>query len=332
MPGTALSVEEREEIRIGLEAGESFAELARALGRPTSTISREVARNDGRRVYRAVTAERRAVRKRHRQKLTLFQAIPGLAAHVEARLRALDSPTTIAIELARAGGIDGLTVSAETIYQGIYARGARGLAAGLGGCLHRKRRRRRPRVRAGEVPKAAGPLGQFNLIGLRPEIAALRSEVGHFEGDLIIGEGGRSAVVTLVDRMSRYNLLGRLPHGHDATSVLTCLTGLLEQVPDQLRRTLTWDQGREMARHPELAAIAGIEVFFAEPHHPWQRPSNEAFNGLLRRYVGKGTNLAVYSQTDLDAISYRLNTMPRRIHNWRSAADCYNPAVVALTA
>ncbi|EQD47485.1 transposase, ISlxx5, partial [mine drainage metagenome] len=93
-------------------------------------------------------------------------------------------------------------------------------------------------MRAGEVPKAAGPLGQFNLIGLRPEIAALRSEVGHFEGDLIIGQGGRSAVVTLVDRMSRYNMLGRLPHGHDATSVLTCLTGLLERVPDQLRRTL----------------------------------------------------------------------------------------------
>lgn len=261
------------------------------------------------------------MRKRHRPKLTPFKASPGLAHHVETRLRALDSPTTIAIELARSGGIDGLTVSPETIYQGIYAQGRRGLAAGLGGCLRRKRRRRRPRVRAGEPPKPS-PLGSFNLIGLRPEIAALRSEVGHVEGDLIIGAGGRSAVVTLVDRMSRYNLLGELPHGHDATSVLTCLTGLLERVPDQLRRTLTWDQGREMARHLELAQITNIDVFFAEPHHPWQRPSNEAFNGLVRRYVGKGTNLAVYSQADLDAISHRINTMPRRIHNWRSVADC----------
>lgn len=240
MPGRALSVEEREEIRIGLEAGERFAELARALGRPTSTISREVHRNGGRCAYRAVSAERRAVRKRHRPKLTLFQESPGLADHVEARLRALDSPTTIAIELARSGGIDGLMVSPETIYQGIYAQGRRGLAAGLGGCLHRKRRRRRPRVRAGEPPKP-GPLGTFNLIGLRGEIAALRSEVGHFEGDLIIGAGGRSAVVTLVDRMSRYNLLGELPHGHDATSVLAWLTGLLKRVPEALRRTLTWD-------------------------------------------------------------------------------------------
>jgi IS30 family transposase len=170
------------------------------------------------------------------------------------------------------------------------------------------------------------------LIGLRPEIAALRSEVGHFEGDLIIGAHGRSAIVTLVDRMSRYNLLGWLPQAHDATSVLECLTGLLERIPGQLRRTLTWDQGREMARHAELAVNARIEIFFAEPHHPWQRPSNEAFNGLVRRYVGKGTNLAVYSQSDLDAISHRINTMPRRIHHWRSAADCYNPAVVALTA
>jgi len=119
---------------------------------------------------------------------------------------------------------------------------------------------------------------------------------------------------------------------HDATSVLECLTGLLERVPGQLRRTLTFDQGREMARHAELAVKPRIEIFFAEPHHRWQRPSNEAFNGLVRRYVAKGTNLAVYSQSDLDAISHRINTMPRRIHHWRSAAERYNPAVVALTA
>ena len=121
----------------------------------------------------------------------------------------------------------------------------------------------------------------------------MRTEVGHFEGDLIIGAGDRSAVVTLVEQMSRYSFLGELPDGHDARSVLECLTGLLERVPSELRRTLSSDQGREMARHHELAEATGIDVFFAEPHHPWQRPSKKAFNGLVRRYVGKGTNLAI---------------------------------------
>ena len=164
------------------------------------------------------------------------------------------------------------------------------------------------------------------------EIASARTETGHFEGDLIIGARGASAIVTLIDRASRYNLIGDLPEGHDATSVLACCIELLERVPARLRRTLTWDQGTEMARHDDLAGAVGIDVFFAEPHSPWQRPSNENFNGLLRRYVGKGTDLGVYSQQDLDKISHRINTMPRRIHQWDSAADHYNAAVVALTA
>jgi IS30 family transposase len=238
---------------------------------------------------------------------------------------------TIAIELARAGGIGGDTVSAESVYLGVYAHGTRGLAAGLGRHLHRRRGRRKPRCRTG-TPTKVGPLGIFNLIGLRPAIADERTEVGHFEGDLIIGARGRSAIVTLVDRTSRFNLTGDLPEGHDATSVLACCIELFERVPTELRLTLTWDQGTELARHGDLAAAVGIDVFFAEPHSPWQRPSNEHFNGQLRRYVGKGTDLSVYSQQDLDVISHRLNTMPRRIHNWESAQDRYDAAVVALTA
>jgi len=332
MAGVALSAEEREEIRVGCSGDVSFASIARTLGRPTSTVSEEVRKNGGRLGYCAVASDRRAAKERRRPKLTKFQSNRALADHVEARLLALDSPTTIAIELARAGGINGDTVAPESIYQGVYSHGARGLTAGLSHCLHRKRRRRKKRCRAGETPKKASPLGLFNLIGLRPEVAWERSEVGHFEGDLIIGAKGRSAIVTLIDRASRINLIGDLPEGHDATSVLACCIELLERVPEALRRTLTWDQGTEMARHGDLASAVGIDVFFADPHSPWLRPTNENFNGLLRRYVGKGTDLSVYSQQDLDLISHRINTMPRRIFKWESALDRYTAGVVALTA
>src|ERR1035437_5389672 len=228
MAGAALSALGREEIRVGCDRGETFTAIALALGRAPSTISQEVGRNGGRHRYCAVAAGARAVS-----------------------------------ELARAGGVDGGTVSPGTIYQAVSGHGRRGLAAGLARCLHRKRRRRKRRCRDGEQSKKAGPLGVFNLIGLRPEIASGRYETGHFEGDLIIGARGASAIVTIIDRASRYNLIGDLPEGHDATSVLACCIELLERVPVELRRPLTWDQGTEMARHDDLAAAVGIDVFFA---------------------------------------------------------------------
>lgn len=332
MAGAVLTAHEREEIRVGIEADESLSDIARRLDRAPSTVCREVDRNGGRHRYCATKAEFRAVAKRGRPKQTKFQSNRALCDHVEARLVAKDSPMTIAIELARAGGIGGDTVSAESVYLGVYAHGTRGLAAGLGRHLHRRRGRRKLHCRVGATPGKVGPLGIFNLIGLRPAIADERTEVGHFEGDLIIGARGRSAIVTLVDRASRLNLIGDLPEGHDATSVLACCIELIERVPTELRRTLTWDQGTEMARHEDLAAAVGIGVFFAEPHSPWQRPSNEHFNGQLRRYVGKGTDLSAFSQQDLDVISHRINTVPRRIHHWESAQDRYDAAVVALTA
>ncbi len=331
MAGAVLTAHEREEIRVGIEADESLSDIAGRLDRAPSTICREVDRNGGRHRYCATKAEARAVSKRGRPKQTKFQSNRALCDHVESRLVAKDSPMTIAIELARTGGIGGDTVSAESVYLGVYAHGTRGLAAGLGRHLHSRRGRRKPRCRTG-TPTKVGPLGIFNLIGLRPAIADERTEVGHFEGDLIIGARGRSAIVTLVDRTSRFNLTGDLPEGHDATSVLACCIELFERVPEELRLTLTWDQGTELARHGDLAAAVGIDVFFAAPHSPWQRPSTAHFSGQLRRYVGKGTDLSVYSQQDLDVISHRLNTMPRRIHNWESAQDRYDAAVVALTA
>jgi len=332
MPGRVLDAREREEIRVGMATEQSFADIGRRLGRPTSTVSREVGRNGGRLRYCAAKAERRALARSGRPKRTKFELNQPLSVHVEARLMALDSPTTIAIELTRAGGIGGDTVSPETIYQGVYGHGTRGLATGLGRHLHRKRSRRKRRCRVGEEPTKPGPLKEFSLITLRPHEVEDRLEPGHWEGDLIIGAKNASAIVTLVERTSRMNMLGNLPEGHDAESVLACLIELFERVPPAMRKTLTWDQGREMSRHDELAGAVDMDVYFAEPHHPWQRGSNEVFNGLVRRYVGKGTNLSVFYQKHLDAISHRINTMPRRLHQWESAKDRYDAAIVALTA
>lgn len=328
MPGKALSLSEREEIRAGLERRESFTAIGDRLGRPTSTVAREVDRNGGRREYRAVMADAAAASRRCRPRRTKFQQNNALADAVEAGLAEKLSPMVIARGIADLGGA---TVCHETIYAAVYAHGRRGLAAGLHRNLHRQRRCRRRRRPDSNEPVKTGPLGLFNLIGTRPDIAD-RSVVGHWEGDLILGAFGRSAVVTLVERATRFNLLADLPEGHGAEAVLAALVELLDRVPAGLRRTLTWDQGREMARHHQLDEIVGIDVFFAEPHSPWQRGSNENFNGLVRRWLPKSTNLSIYSQTDLDVISHRINAMPRRLHAWESAAERYDAALVAMAA
>ena len=329
MPAHPLTVHEREEIRAGIERQQTLTVIADLLGRHRSTICSEVRRNGGRDAYTAISANARAAAQQCRPRLTMFESDPVLAAHVEARLGAKDSPMTISIELARGTHDFTTKINHKTIYQAVYAHGRRGLVGGLHKGLHRRRRCRKHRVFGPPAPKAS-PLGLFNLIGLRPVEADGRDVVGHFEGDLIVGSFNRSAIVTIFDRASRFNLLADLPEGHTAPATLAALVELFERVPVHLRKTLTWDQGREMSAHHDLAALVGIDVFFAEPHSPWQRPTNENGNGLLRRYVGKGTNLSVYSVADLRAIEDRLNTMPRRVLGWDTAADRYN-AAVAMT-
>lgn len=322
MAGTRLSAEEREEIRVGLDRDVSCAEVARWLGRPTSTVSREVERNGGRSGYCAVAAERRAVRERGRARPTMFQMDVELAERVTAGLVGKDSPMTIAI----AEGI-----SVETIYQAVYANGGRGLRAGLGCHLHRRRRRRKRRV-AGEAKKA-GPLGKFRSISLRPSAADDREEVGHLEGDLIIGQAGASAVITLIDRATSFSLLGSLPHGHTSSEVAAKVGWLLRrELLPEMAQTLTWDQGREMANWELLEARSDITVYFADPHAPWQRPVNENFNGLLRRWLPKGTDLSRHDQDDLDAIAHQINHAPRRSLGWDTPAQHHYDALVALTA
>ena len=320
MAGVELDVGEREEIRVGLAAGESLRQIARRLGRCASTVCREVARNGGRSRYQAAAAQRRADRQRRRPKPTRFETDAELAGRVAQRLAAKDSPMAI----ARSEG-----VSHETIYQAIYAAGGRGLPCGLHHHLHHRRRRRRCR-RHGEQPTRRSPLGVFRPIAARPEAAAAREEIGHFEGDLIIGERGRSAVITLVDRATCFAMLGQLPGAHDADAVLDRLARLFARLPDAGYHTLTWDQGREMAAWTRLEHITGIDVYFADPHSPWQRPVNENFNGLLRRWLPKSTDLAGYDQDDLDTIARQINHMPRRSLGWDHAHRHYHDALVAL--
>jgi IS30 family transposase len=317
MPGKALCAEEREEIRAGIERDEYFADIARRLGRPASTICREVERNGGRDRYCATRAERRAEQCRKRPKRTVFERDHALARRVERQLAAKDSPMTIGL---------GEGISHETIYQGVYANGHRGLAAGLGVHLHRRRRRRKRRVHGGQAAKAS-PLGAFKPISTRPDEAAERELVGHFEGDLIIGQGGRSAVVTVIDRATTYAMLGELRLDHGADAVADRLERLFRRIPLDVRLTLTWDQGREMARWAEVEEAVGIDIYFADPHSPWQRPVNEAYNGLVRRWLPKGTDLSIHSQKELDAIARRVNTMPRRSLGWDSALDHWYDAL-----
>ena len=318
----ALSAEEREEIRSGLDREMTLAEIARLLGRPTSTVSREVKRNGGRSRYSALRADRRAGRKRARPKQSVFEADGALARRVAERLCAKDSPMTIAI----AEGI-----SHETVYQGVYANGTRGLDAGLGRHLHRRHRRRRHR-RPDGTPKKASPLGKFKSITLRPESALEREEVGHLEGDLIIGKAGASSVVTMIDRATSYAMLGELPDGRNAAAVADTVEMMLLRLPPELALTLTWDQGREMADWELLEELSGVTVYFADPHSPWQRPVNENFNGLVRRWLPKGTDLSNHGQSDLDAIAAQINSMPRRSLGWDSAYRHHYDAIVALTA
>ena len=312
---------EREEIRAGLERNESLTELSRRLSRHRCTVSAEVNRNGGRYLYRAVDAQARADRQRARPKTPILAKDLLLATYVTARLEAKDSPMTISKELA--AGVHGVTskISHETIYAGIYAQGRRGLRRGLHVNLHRSRRCRKRRMAKGEQPQRKSPLGAFKPIADRPAIAGGRSEPGHLEGDLILGAGNRSAIITVFDRATRATWLADLPEDHGASSTLAGLIELCERIPPELRKTLTWDQGREMARWADLEAACNIEVYFAEPHHPWQRPTNENGNGLLRRYVGKGTDLSRFTPEDLRRIETRLNTMPRRIFQWKSSQD-----------
>jgi IS30 family transposase len=302
-----LSLQEREEISRALRAEESFSAVARRLGRSTSTVSREVAANGGRTHYRAWQAQRRARQSARRPKLAKL-ACPRLAAQVADWLERWWSPAEIARRLRMEFPDDPMMwVSHETIYQALFVQGRGELRRELARCLRSGRTKRRPQGRL----ENRGHIPGMVMISERPAEVADRAVPGHWEGDLILGKNGRSAVGTLVERATRYVLLLHLPHGREAHHVDAAMRGAITKLPGELFRTITWDQGKEMSRHAAFSIDTGIQIYFCDPHSPWQRGSNENTNGLLRQYMPKGTDLSTLSEHDLDRIARSLNDRPR---------------------
>jgi transposase, IS30 family len=303
-----LTLADREEITLGLHAGDSVTAIAARLGKAVSTVSREVAANGGREGYRAWRAHQRARQQARRPKAPKL-ACPELAAQVTSWLTEWWSPQQIAARLRiEFPGDPMMRVSHETIYQALYVQGRGELRRELARCLRTGRAKRRPRGRG----ENTGRIRDMVMISERPAEAEDRAVPGHWEGDLIIGKDCRSAVGTLVERTTRYVLLLHLPAGRDAHLVERAMRQAITALPADLARTITWDQGKEMAYHAHFTTATGIPVYFCDPHKPWQRGSNENTNGLLRQYLPKGTDLSAHSAADLARIARSLNTRPRK--------------------
>ena len=325
-----LSLGEREELSRALLAGESFRQIAARLGRATSTISREVAANGRREAYRAWSAEENAAKRSRRPKPMKLAEHPRLCREVERRLLDRWSPQQIAARLV-CDYPDDLTmrVSHETIYRSLFVQAKGALRKELAVCLRTGRTQRCSHKRT-EL-SGVGRLRGMIMISDRPAQASDRAIPGHWEGDLILGKGGRSAVGTLVERSSRYVVLVHLPNGRTAENVRSALTRQLSRIPAELRRTLTWDQGKEMAEHVQFTVDTNIKVFFCDPHSPWQRGSNENTNGLLRQYLPRNSDLGTFTRTDLNAIARQLNSRPRETLGWMKPCEVFSRAVASTS-
>jgi IS30 family transposase len=323
--GRYLSMAEREEIACGLAAGLGVRQIARRLGRDPSTVSREIARGTSPRPdtgYRASIAQgyadQRAARPKPRRLLTNL----GLRAIVEDKLTHKWSPKQISDWLLEAYPDDPeLRVSHEAIYQALYVQGRGGLRRELAVCLRTGRAIRKPRRRSDE---RRGHIAAMISISERPAEADDRAVPGHWEGDLIIGRAGWSAIGTLVERSTRYCLLLHLPGKHNAEDVRDAMLAKITELPAHLWRSLTWDQGWEMAKHREITIASGLPIYFCDPHSPWQRGSNENTNGLLRQYFPKGSDLSVHSAEHLDYVAAELNGRPRKTLGGRTPAEALN--------
>jgi transposase, IS30 family len=355
LQGRYLSLAEQEEISRGLAAGESYAAIGRRLGRHRSTVKREVDRNhvtrerrgaharadapvpagpprSHRRVdprqarrdaYRAGPARAKADARARRPKPTKFSGHPELIAEVQARLELRWSPEQIAADL-REQFPDRLEmwVSHETIYQELYVQGRGSLRRELARCLRTGRALRRPRAFSARSSRPY--ITPEIMISERPAEADDRAVPGHWEGDLILGADNASAIGTLVERSTRFVLLLHLPERHDAAAVRDAMITTVGALPAQLRRSLTWDQGTEMARHTQIRVAADLPIYFCDPHSPWQRGSNENTNGLLRQYFPKGSDLSIHTADHLAAVAAELNGRPRKTLGWRTPAHTLN--------
>ena len=315
-----LTVTERELIADLRRQGESLRAIGRALGRPASTVKREIDARSAGGVYQPHRAQRAWADSRARPKQSKLAQDGPLRGYVTDKLRQRWSPEQIChAVVVEFPDDEGMRVSPETIYQAIYVQARGGLRREVAVALRTGRTRRKPhRSVEQRTPRF---VDEMVMISERPAEVEDRAVPGHWEGDLIMGSRNETAIVTLVERHTRYVMLGHLPGGHTAEEVRDVLTSLIATLPEHLRGSLTWDQGCEMAAHKQFTVATGVPVYFCDPHSPWQRGSNENTNGLLRQYFPKGTDLSVHSAEDLEHVAQQLNGRPRKTLGWATPAE-----------
>jgi transposase, IS30 family len=354
-----LTLGERVIIDVGVKMGTSIRKIADELDRAPSTIMREIERNafcygryreryrfgaprkggrDAKPRYNAAGAQARAQERARRPQPGKLALNEKLHDEVQARLLDKHSPEQIATRLCMDFPDDAeMRVSHETIYQSIYVQGKGNLRRELHQCLRTGRALRKPQRRA----DARRPrIRDMVNISERPPAVEDRAVPGHWEGDLIVGAESKSAIGTLVERATRFVLLLHLPHDHGALAVQEAIVAKMAELPATLRKTLTWDQGIEMANHADIAAATELDIYFCDPHSPWQRGTNENTNGLLRQYFAKGTDLSVFPADYLDYVATKLNNRPRETLGWKTPAEALDellsnpskPPAVASTA
>jgi IS30 family transposase len=338
--GRYLSFAEREDIFAGVERGDSIRLIARRLGRAPSTVLRELRRNMWHQLYRSRSrmrphpwgrdrirpwnyrpslAQRRADFLARRPKPAKLATHLALRELVQAKLRERLSPRQIAVELrAEFPANPEMWVSHEAIYQSIYVQGRGALRRELAVHLRTGRALRKPRRKANE---RRGRIPDMVNISQRPAEVEDRAVPGHWEGDLLMGKNGRSAIGTLVERSTRFVLLLHLPHGHSPLQVQDAIVASTQKLPQFVRKSLTWDQGKEMSNHLQIKVVTGLQVYFCDPASPWQRGSNENTNGLLRQYFPKSTDLSQHDAAYLDFVAAQMNRRPRQTLGWMRPAE-----------
>jgi transposase, IS30 family len=361
-PRPRLTLAERIEIQAGVHANESMRSIAKRLERAPSTIKREIDNNTELRTrknvkksgyrrkyafganqsgasakvaYRAMAAHDRSADRARRPKTSKLAGNDRLRCEVQSRLTSRHSPEQIALRL-RADFPDDpeMWVSHEAVYQALYVQGRGALRRELHRCLRTgraiRRSQRQPETRQGRIPDMIN-------ISERPAEVEDRAVPGHWEGDLIMGSvASNSAIGTLVERSTRFVMLLHLPDGHTAEAVQNAIIAKITELPEHLRLSLTWDQGKEMTNHKAIAVATDLDIYFCDPHSPWQRGSNENTNGLLRQYFPKSTDLSLWGPGYLDQVAAELNARPRKTLGWRTPAEALNellsnpPAVASI--
>ena len=325
-----LRFEEREIISRELGKDRSARFVAKTLGRHHSTIAREIDRNGGAREYRAVDAQRRAEDNLRRPKERKLASSTRLHDAVNDGLREQWSPKQVSERLREDHPDDPeMRVSHETIYECLYLQARGELRTQLKIALRQGRTRRVDRSRA--TSTRGKILGMVN-ISERPKEADDRAVPGFWEGDLIIGKGSKPQIATLVERTTRFVMLVRIPYDRTADRVAALLARKMDTLPEFMRNSVTWDQGKEMARHADFTTRTGMPVYFCDPHSPWQRGSNENTNGLLRQYFPKGTDLSLHTQEELDRVAMQLNGRPRETLNWRKPIEVFNDLLASYVS